>query len=115
MGLGILSDIKKNLYVIEGNDECIEEFFNNIRVKRLIKDIKIKKLEDKEFNIISDLTKNQKKILNYAKKYGYYDYPRKITSEELSKKTGIDKDEILENLRRTEKHIVTKILENNNI
>ena len=113
MGLGILSDCKKNVYLFEGTKENVEIFFKLAKFHGLIKDIKIEKLKDKNFEILNDLTKNQKKILNFAKKFGYYDYPRKITSEELSKKTGIDKDVILESLRKTEKHIFTKILEDN--
>lgn len=101
----------KNIYMIEGTDKSIEDFFRLAKVYGLIKDIKIQKIKDKECNILSDLTKNQKKILNLAKKYGYYDYPRKITSEELSEKTGIDKDIILESLRKAEKRIIARILE----
>jgi len=103
----------KNRYIIKGSDERVEDFFKSVKIQGLIKDIEIKKLEDKECDIISDLTNTQKKILILAKKFGYYDYPRKITSEELSKKTGINKDIILENLRRAEKQIITKILEDN--
>ncbi len=104
---------KENAYIIEGNEDCIKKILRLIKRNDLNNGIKIQKLDDRECDIISDLTKNQKKILHYARKYGYYDYPRKITSEELSKKTGIDKDEILESLRKTEKHIVNKILEDN--
>ena len=103
----------KNRYIIKGTNERVEDFFKSIKIKGLLKDIEIQKLEDKECDILSDLTNTQKKILNLAKKFGYYDYPRKITSEELSEKTGINKDIILENLRKAEKCIVTKILEDN--
>jgi predicted DNA binding protein len=103
----------KNRYIIKGTDERVKDFFKSVRIQGLVKDIEIKKLEDNECDIISDLTSTQKKILNLAKKFGYYDYPRKITSEELSEKTGINKDEILESLRKAEKKIITRILEDN--
>ena len=111
----ILPLCNKNRYIIKGTDESVEDFFKSVKFQGLLKNIEIQKLEDDECDILSDLTDNQKKILSLAKKFGYYDYPRKITSEELSEKTGIDKDVILENLRKTEKHIITKILEDNNI
>jgi len=111
----LLTLCNKNRYVIKGTDERVEDFVKSVKVQGLIKEIEIQKLGDKECDILSNLTNTQKKILSLAKKFGYYDYPRKITSEELSEKTGIDKDIILESLRKTEKHIITKILEDNNI
>ena len=104
---------KKNIYIIKGTDDSIENFFKAVEILGKIKDIKIQKLEYKECDILSILTNNQKKILNSAKKFGYYDYPRKITSEELSEKIGINKDITLENLRKAEKRIITRILDDN--
>ena len=104
---------KKNVYILEGSDENIENFFKAMEILGKIKDIDIKKLEYKECDIISSLTCDQKKILNSAKKYGYYDYPRRITSEELSEKIGIDKDTTLENLRKAEKRIISRIVQDN--
>ena len=106
-----LTACNKNEYILKGPNKSVEDLFNLIKKHNLTNDIKIQKLEDKECNILSDLTDNKKKILNYAKKYGYYDYPRKITSDELAKKTGIDKDIILESLRKAEKRIIARILE----
>jgi predicted DNA binding protein len=60
------------------------------------------------------LSSNQKKILNLAKKHGYYDYPRKITSHELSEKIGINKDTTLKLLRKAEKLIFSSLLDENN-
>jgi len=75
-----------------------------------IKELKIQKVEYRECDLISNLTSNQKKILNFATKFGYYDYPRKITSEELAEKIGVNKDIILENLCKSEKRIITRVL-----
>ena len=111
--MGNLVTCRKNVYRFEGTEENVENFFKLAEFHGLIKNIKIEKLNDKECSILDDLTQSQRKILNFAKKFGYYDYPRKITSEELSKRTGIDKDVILESLRRAEKHIVAKILDDN--
>ena len=103
----------KKVYIIKGDDESIENFFKAINIFSKVKDIKIQKLEFKGCDILSELTSNQKKILNYAREFGYYDYPRKITSEELSKKIGLKKDFTLENLRKAEKRIIARILEDN--
>lgn len=108
-----ISKNKKNIYLIKGTDGNVDKFFKAIEILSGLKDIKIQKLEYKECDILSNLTDNQKKILNSARKFGYYDYPRKITSEELSQKIGIKKDIALENLRKAEKRIFTRILTEN--
>ena len=109
----LINKSKKNIYIIKGDDESIENFFKAVDILGKVKDIKIQKLEYKECSIFSNLTSNQKKILNSAKELGYYDYPRKITHEELSEKIGINKAITLENLRKAEKRIITRILDDN--
>jgi len=106
---------KKKGYIIKGDDESIKNFFKAVDIFGTVKDIKIQKIEYKECSILSKLTNDQKKILSLAKKYGYYDYPRKITSHELSEKIGFNKDTTLELLRRAEKLIFSRILDDYNI
>ena len=108
-----MTNNKNNIYIIRGGNGSIENFFKAVKILGKVKDIKIQKLEYRDCDILSELTTNQRKILNSAKKFGYYDYPRKITSEELSEKIGINKDIILESLRKAEKHIFTKIFNDN--
>ena len=108
-----MTNNKKHIYIIQGTDDNVERFFKAMEILWGIKGLKIQKLKHRECDILSNLSDNQKKILNSAKEYGYYDYPRKITSEELSKLIGINKDITLENLRKSEKSIITKILTDN--
>ena len=108
-----MANSKKHLYIIQGTKKNVENFFKAMEILWAVKDIKIQKVEYKECDILSNLTNNQKKILNSAKEFGYYDYPRKITSEELSEKIGVKKDITLENLRKAEKRIITRILAEN--
>ena len=108
-----MANNKKNIYIIQGTKKNVENFFKAMETLWEVKDIKIQKVEYKECDILSNLTNNQKRILNSAKEFGYYDYPRKITSEELSEKIGVKKDITLENLRKAEKRIITRILAEN--
>jgi predicted DNA binding protein len=108
-----MNNYKKNIYIIQGTDDNVENFFKAMEILWNIKGLKIQKLKYKKCDILSNLSDDQKKILNSAKKLGYYDYPRKITSEELSKQIGINKDITLENLRKAEKRIITRILREN--
>ena len=105
-----MMETKKNIYIIKATDSEVENFFKAMEILCNIKDLKIQKVEYKGCDILSILTNSQKKILNFATKFGYYDYPRKITSEELAEKIGINKDIILENLRKAEKRIITRAL-----
>ena len=104
---------KKNIYIIQGTDDNIEKFLKAMEILWSVKGLKIQKLQYKECDILSKLSNAQKKILNSAKKLGYYDYPRRITSEELSKQIGLNKDITLENLRKAEKSIIARILRDN--
>ena len=108
-----MANHKKNIYVIQGTDENIEKFFKAMEILWDVKGLKIQKLQYKECDILSNLSDDQKKILNSAQKLGYYDYPRKITSEELSKQIGKRKDITLENLRKAEKSIIARVLGDN--
>ena len=92
---------------IIGLDEDIEMYEINELEKPVINEVQYSLQENIE------LTNDQRKILDSARKYGYYDYPRKITSEELSEKIGLNKDFALENLRKAEKRIFTRILKEN--
>ena len=104
-----MKDTKNFVYVIEGPNGNIEKFLRAMEILWDIKDIKIQKLELKDCDIISTLSGDQRKIIDFASKCGYYDYPRKITSEELAEKIGYNKDEVLENLRKAEKCIINRI------
>lgn len=104
-----INKTKKSTYLVKGDDESIEKILEAAGLLGKINDIKIKKMKNNGYNLLSNLTINEKKILHYAKELGYYDYPRKITHEELSEKIGIKKDVVLENLRKAEKRIITKI------
>ncbi|MHB2035617.1 MAG: helix-turn-helix domain-containing protein [Nitrososphaerales archaeon] len=59
------------------------------------------------------LTSKQGRALKSALELGYYDYPKRISTEELSKVFGIAPSTLTEILRRAEKRIITGYFDNN--
>ncbi len=55
----------------------------------------------------ADLTMRQEQIVKMALEMGYFEFPKKIRLEELSKRLGISAGTLSEILRRAEKHILT--------
>lgn len=61
-------------------------------------------------DLLSVLTDRQREMLVAAKRYGYYDTPRRMTSEEVSKRVGVSKATFLEHLRKAEGRLMDTIL-----
>ena len=106
------SIFKKDKMVISviGNEENLKKFLEVIKTLGEITSISFKKATYNEQTILSCLTEKQKEILIAAKKNGYYSYPRKINSQELSEKIGLSKPTVVQHLRKAEIRIVSNIL-----
>jgi len=61
-------------------------------------------------NIFPNLTKKQKECLEIAYKNKYYNYPRKLTIQELSKEINRSYSTFQEHLRKAEKKIIESFL-----
>ncbi len=106
------SIFKKDKMIISviGNEENLKKFLVVIKTLGEIISIGFKKATYNEQTILSCLTEKQKEILIAAKKNGYYSYPRKINSQELSEKIGLSKPTVVQHLRKAEIRIVSNIL-----
>ncbi len=104
----ILSDKLRVAYF--GNPRGIRQFLAII--KKLKVQFKIISLTDARFSSdtpLSTLTEKQKQVLSVAYKFGYYDLPRKITSEELSKKLNIHSSALVAHRRKAERRLLEQI------
>ena len=60
-------------------------------------------------DILTVLTDRQREVLTAANRYGYYEYPRRVSSEKLAKRVGISKPVLLQHLRKAEGRIMADI------
>ena len=54
-----------------------------------------------------DLTSRQERVLKSALELGYFDYPKRVSTEELSKQLGVAPSTLNEILRRAERRIIS--------
>ncbi len=93
-----------------GEEEDLRKFLDMIKNLGPIKSLSFKKAAYQEHGILSVLTEKQREIVIAAKKNGYYDMPRNISSEQLSKLVGVSKATLLEHLRKAEVRLMDNIL-----
>jgi len=100
----------KMILSVTGEEENLKKFLEVIKLLGEVQSLSFKKATFNEQNILSCLTEKQKEILIAAKKNGYYNYPRKINSEELSEKVGLSKPTVVQHLRKAEIRLMSNIL-----
>ncbi len=93
-----------------GTEKNLKKFLEAIKNIGEIINISFKNAAFNDQTILSCLTKRQREILIAAKKNGYYSYPRKINSRELSKKIGLSKPTVVQHLRKAEGRIILNLL-----
>jgi DNA-binding CsgD family transcriptional regulator len=67
-------------------------------------------IDAKGESLLSKLTARQRQMLLTAYALGYYDVPRRISSDDLSSHLGIDKSTIVEHLRKAERKLIASII-----
>ena len=67
-------------------------------------------IDSKEESLLSKLTSRQRQMLLTAYALGYYDVPRRISSDELSRHLNVDKSTIVEHLRKAERKLIGSII-----
>lgn len=101
---------EKIVFSFISDNDNLKKLLKVIKIFGVVKNIHFQKVDFPEYDVLSSLTEKQKEVLVAAKRNGYYDIPRKVTTEELSKKLGISKATAVEHLRKAEKRMVSFIL-----
>jgi len=106
------SIFKKDTMVLSvtGTEENLKKFLEVIKTIGTVTKISFQKATFNEQTILSCLTEKQREVLIAAKKNGYYKYPRKINSQQLSEKIGLTKPTVVQHLRKAEVRLISTIL-----
>ncbi len=67
-------------------------------------------IDSKGESLLSKLTSRQRQMLLTAYALGYYDVPRRISSDGLSRHLNVDKSTIVEHLRKAERKLIGSII-----
>lgn len=94
------------------HSKTIREILNEFENVGKIIDLRI---YDFDGFLYPELTPNEKRILSLAYSYGYLDYPRRISADEMAEKLGISKVTFLYHLRTAQKKLAEFALKNNKI
>jgi hypothetical protein len=95
-----------------GNASQVKRYLTDLSKQKLVK-YRIASLTDARFppnSPIGRLTDKQRRVLIAAYRLGYYDVPRRITSEELAKKLNLVKSTFSAHVRKAERRLLSEML-----
>jgi len=95
-----------------GNSSQVKRYLADLSKQKLVK-YRIASLTDAKFppnSPIGRLTDKQRRVLITAYRLGYYDVPRRITSEELARKLNLVKSTFSTHVRKAERRLLTEML-----
>ncbi len=101
----------KLTFTFAGNPRQLRDILGQARARGLR--YRILSLKEAEFavSLLDHLTKKQAEVLRVAYELGFYDVPRRITSEQLGRGLGMRAATVVEHLRKSEKRILDAILQ----
>jgi predicted DNA binding protein len=94
-----------------GENENLNKFIEMLKKNGMkILNMNITNAAYQKHNLLNVLTDKQRNILITAHKHGYYDYPKRINSQDLAKKVDIGKATLVQHLRKAEGRLMGEIL-----
>jgi DNA-binding CsgD family transcriptional regulator len=104
-------DVDRMKVEVLGRETDVKKILQNAsRWSNTYKILGLNSLNTKEESLLSKLTIKQRQALLTAFALGYYDVPRRISSEELSRHLNADKSTVVEHLRKAERKLIANIV-----
>jgi predicted DNA binding protein len=95
---------------VVGEDGELRKLMGIIEKIGTVRQVHVQPASFHQEDLLAGLTDRQREVLIAAKRYGYYDYPRRMNAEELSKRVGVSKATLVEHLRKAEGRLVASLL-----
>jgi len=106
----ILKSPKRIVTTAVGDERELKRFLDVLSEFGKVKDVSFQAVSVRERGLLGNLTRKQREVLLAAKREGYYDYPRRVRTEDLARKMGVKKSTLIEHLRRAENRLIQEVL-----
>ena len=94
-----------------GDEKDLQTYLRQAEGRNLaLKVLSLTRLGPKADSPLSVLTGKQRKVLVTAYSMGYYDLPRKISSNEMARLLKIDRSTLAEHLRKAERRMIRNVM-----
>ena len=105
-------DVDRMKVELVGKEDEISKFlqYTDKLSNNTFKILGLTSIDTKGESLLSKLTSRQRQILLTAYALGYYDVPRRISSDDLSRHLNIDKSTVVEHLRKAERKLIGSII-----
>jgi predicted DNA binding protein len=105
-------DVDRMRVELVGKEDEISKFlqYTSKLSNNSFKILGLTSIDTKGESLLSKLTLRQRQILLTAYALGYYDVPRRISSDELSGHFDVDKSTVVEHLRKAERKLIASIV-----
>lgn len=104
-------DVNRMKCALVGEEKALQAYFRLAESRNLApKILSLPQLRPKPDSALSMLSAKQRQVLVTAYGLGYYEVPRKVSSEQMPRLLKIDKSTLAEHLRKAERKIVKNVL-----
>jgi hypothetical protein len=104
-------DVNRMKVELIGKEMEIKKFLEYAnRRSNTYKILGLTSVDAKAESLLSKLTPKQRQAILTAYALGYYDVPRRISSEDLAKHLNADKSTVVEHLRKAERKLIDRIV-----